>query len=1528
MKTDSDICSSRFEERSPLHTFDIRHCRKSVRLASSNRRHRFIALCNIDQSSESRLAAPVGERLAVRQTVAYRGEADMLQTVAHRGEADMLMRVAADGSGASYEPQSSSAPNSPKSTSPKTGQQDSRPAATGPSQQATRTALRAYRPGNATSKQNLENALWKEALSSASAPKLLDRPSAYEAERAKLQREYGGSLPSGMTPADLDSTWASAAANARARYDQAPAVRALQRYGEAALGKRPRGQAAPDSTITTNTQNAALGQVMDYYMAQQGQYAIPGTAAYSAEERKALTDPKGLAAAEQAFEQAHLSALPRAVQPTALAGFAHRGELTAAERQLPQRTAHAIAALGQTAPNSRARASAMSALATDGFDQEVMTYQASQHEGYAAPGSTQWSTDAQNLLNDQSALLAARDAVAVAQVRQLAAHGLNLRQFGAELWAGETVAQAQLRQQQDENPPLVCTPNGSEALSPLERQKQGEWDALTSLSESLSNLSSSGVEPSLARQALMANSYVGALAGEINKTMQAVAAGKGATSANAIGFLEQTVQSSSVDPQLAARVVSASAQTLRRSLNDQSAASATQAAQAFVSTARIYYVMLMAAQASVPGARALATEINQWSYTAANNTNSTITVSRFSSSPSPLEQMLQQVLTTAQQQKVPANLLHDWVSLAQTPGRLQAVNNGLQQNASAWVTFQQSLDANRELARQPLPRVTSLTAPSPAQTPDQVHATYDQALMGLEHNGGLPSTVDPAAAAAAQTMMSPGYVGDAADAVALARAMIAGETQQLDAVWLQQHAGEGLTTPVDFLTTQAAAQVSSLGIVSSSALQQGLRGMEAPLPTAPSQTVIARTTSAYEALEAAKASGSQHAVAIAQQAMNEAIANELLSVYSGQFAGNALLTNDENSDWRVLAEEQVARDHADDPQLSATLPALLEAGEITQASINPHDDQQSIAALDASLAPLQRSAADPRNAITQAVLNDARVRDLISRQISAATAGANADKPTAALAHEAAFIAPYEQTDPNGPVAQQIVEGTVAAAVTQRILGTAGRAATAPNQDPLGVAAPLMQAAQASPTLALAVFNAFNLPDRSHTGAPAENALISAAGDLHDATDYRDAAIIYAALPDDPQVVGVAAQLQQAQAAKAAMLTAVSAQFAQPHDVGARNIRSWIRASFNGPNSAPDWLAQDLADGYEYQQAGSIKSVGPLKNQRLASTINAALYQSSSNNRVSTATPPSPDLIGRQNADGLTLQQFSSRSALASYVGAADGLRPTSGAGAGATYSLNTVVYGSTTLGEVIDDIEHQAVGAKTKLTASAPVVLQAVPVEVNGQLVSAFRVENSDGALTWIGPGGGVTLSWQAQDAALTQARSNTVVQVVGGVSEANAQGNADPLLKTDTPPPPPTPHHSIWVSIAESGVAMLAGVALGAVDPFLGALAAFAVYQIFDQVSNDGNVTVFDFDRDLVDGRMSRKIAEQFAVDSGGEALDSLADGFGPVAGAAVSDRVGSFLATRFLASAGTDAAAATTTEAAAATTQAATRKAIEAV
>jgi hypothetical protein len=122
-----------------------------------------------------------------------------------------------------------------------------------------------------------------------------------------------------------------------------------------------------------------------------------------------------------------------------------------------------------------------------------------------------------------------------------------MRQFGADLWAGETVAQAELTQQQDENPPRVHTRNAPpQPLSAMERRKQGEWDALTSLSQALNSLPSSGVDPSLARQALMANGYVSALAGEINNTMQAAA--KGGTTADGIAFLDNTVKSSSIDP--------------------------------------------------------------------------------------------------------------------------------------------------------------------------------------------------------------------------------------------------------------------------------------------------------------------------------------------------------------------------------------------------------------------------------------------------------------------------------------------------------------------------------------------------------------------------------------------------------------------------------------------------------------------------------------------------------------------------------------------------------------------------------------------------------------------------------------------------------------------------------------------------------------------------------------------------------------------------------------------------------------------
>jgi hypothetical protein len=917
-----------------------------------------------------------------------------------------MVRIVADGGGVSYQPPpttTSSSSSTPASGSP----HGTRSAPLSPAQKATCTALDNYRSNKPATQQKLETALWNEALSGASATQLLNHPAAYRAEAAKLQQEYSGSLPKGT----LDKVWASAAANARARYDQAPTTRALQQCGNAKL--HTKGGPAPNSAATTNAQRASLAEVMDHYMAEHGQYFVPGTAGYASEEAKALADPKGLAAAERAFEQAQNAALPKGVRPSDLVGLAKGGELDAA-----------TALVGRSKSGSLAWKAATNALSTDGFDEEVMNYEFANHEGYATPGSAQWTIDAESLLGHSAALTAARDAVAMEHESELSASGLNVLQFGTDLWAGETAAQAQLTQLRDEHPPLVCTPNEPDQppLSALDRQKQAEWDALTSLSDALNNVSSSAVDPALARQSLMANGYVQGLAGQINRTMQAVGASAGNTPADAIAFLGNTVKSSRIDPQLATMVVSAATSTLRADLKALSSASSEQAAQGFSATAGIYYTLQLAAQASVPGATSLANAINLWSYQAANSTNSTITV--FSSSPSPLEQMLQQVLSTAQQQKVVPNLFHAWVGLTQSKN-WAPVNNGLQQNAAAWSGFQQTLNATRQLDYVRLPPNTPLTTPSPVQTGQQVHATYDQAVMALEQNGDLPSTIAPAAAAAMQTMMSAGYV--AGDEIALARAMIADNTQQLDAAWLQQHAGQGLTMLVDFFTAQSDQQVTSLKVVSSRIVKQALKGLEAPLPTAPSYAAIARTNSAFATLEGAKASGNQLAIATAQQAMNEAIANELLSVYPDQFPGSTLLTNDENSDWRILAEEQVASDHAGDSQLASQLPALLESGEITQASIIPGHDAQSVAALDASLAPFQRPGADPGSAITQAVLNDARVRELIGRQVSAGTTGINADQPTAALAREAAFLSTYEQNDPNGPVADQIVAGTIAA---------------------------------------------------------------------------------------------------------------------------------------------------------------------------------------------------------------------------------------------------------------------------------------------------------------------------------------------------------------------------------------------------------------------------------------------------------------------------------------------------------------------
>jgi hypothetical protein len=81
----------------------------------------------------------------------------------------------------------------------------------GVTQHATQAALQADTSGKPADKRRLEVALWNEALAETGDTKnpqdLLDNPAALNAEWRRLQREYDGHLPHGVTAADLDAAW-------------------------------------------------------------------------------------------------------------------------------------------------------------------------------------------------------------------------------------------------------------------------------------------------------------------------------------------------------------------------------------------------------------------------------------------------------------------------------------------------------------------------------------------------------------------------------------------------------------------------------------------------------------------------------------------------------------------------------------------------------------------------------------------------------------------------------------------------------------------------------------------------------------------------------------------------------------------------------------------------------------------------------------------------------------------------------------------------------------------------------------------------------------------------------------------------------------------------------------------------------------------------------------------------------------------------------------------------------------------------
>ncbi|HEY6926604.1 MAG TPA: hypothetical protein VI653_24175, partial [Steroidobacteraceae bacterium] len=1075
--------------------------------------------------------------------------------------------------------------------------------------------------------------------------------------------------------------------------------------------------------------------------------------------------------------------------------------------QLPNQTTQAIDNYGAAvahAPGSLDETTARTQLHSALFNQEVMYYE-QQHGGkLAVPGSQAWQKDAQALLTDHAALRTTRVAIAWTNRSQAAAHGLDLKHLGAQEWAGEQIAAAQLHDPQ--------TADGSKGICPtLEDKAQGEQSAVLSLSQSLTSLNdpaTSGVDPQLARQALFGDAYVATLGNEIPHTMHDISVTKGQTSADGIGFLYRVVHQPGVDLGLATVLIRSAAPQLRQFLSDQSKASGDQAATAFTWVAGLYGVLLDANHAGAPGAGTLAQELAQWSYSAANAISSS---TNHGFTDNKLAAMMRSLWPQILKQGVAPNLLYAWEDLSAG----EAAKKG-----NMWGFFKVALDGNAQLAPW-----TPVGAQPPTTTPltsDQVHAYFNGALeevTGQQGSGGsLPRDINPVMFAAVETEMVGGYTSK--DDGVLARAMIAGQQQQLELAWQKQHRRQPVLMPVNALTAQAGADVLALGNQIglggpswSNAVGQGVHGIQAAASRAPSRRIIEGTTTAYTRLRKAQASGNASAIARAQQQFDEAVMRELRAVYGGRFSGDSLFSDNENASWNYQAEVQVLRDHAGSTAMIEQVAVRMQKGEIVDLALQPGQDvHTSVLTLDTQLAPLQQPGAAPgSDPVTKAVLSDPRVQRLISGQVGVATTGSAGD-PTGTLANEASVLAWYDEHDSTGPVAHQITTGSVESGVTRQILANAvGTAAI--NHDPLGTAAPLMQAAQASPTLTLAVYNDFNLPVTGAPGAPsadapAPNALTAAAGSVHSAADYRNLAIIYGTLPDG---------LPQGEAGKAALIRAFGAELSQPNSTAAGDIANWIPASFDGKNSAPAALANDLTTGYQYVAGDQIATVGKLGNSQLASTIRGALFQKSDKGDGSAPFFGSAvNMDAAASADGSTLQGFDSEASFTAYVAQAYGLQPISGGGANAVYDLNTVVYGQTTLGQIVIDLKRQA--GVTSLGVDNPIVLQAAPVSVGEQLAAQFRVQQQDGSIVWLGPDGAVTAGWHGQDAALTGHVSTTVVQVAGGVVEADPFGNITSLLKTDTAPPPQS-SHPWWESVAEDTLAVTVGLVVSAVaDPLVG--------------------------------------------------------------------------------------------------------------
>jgi hypothetical protein len=974
--------------------------------------------------------------------------------------------------------------------------------------------------------------------------------------------------------------------------------------------------------------------------------------------------------------------LPRGIPSAQLRTAWNGAELRAAGRRLPQQTSRAIAAVvgaKMLAPAARARA--LSGLETATFNEQVLSYEQTLPAlTYEVPGSAAWRKDAAALLGSPTALGAARAAVMATHHQDLAKNGLDLPHFEAALWGGETVEEAKLVQRQGGYAQAVSTlataffdPNADAANSGL----------------------NTGLDPTLAREALTANSYVVGLPSAVATAANSAAGG--------ISFLAGVVSSASAAPWLATQIVHAAKSTLQSNIEAQSSADPEKAASSYVALAQIYLLMKQV------GAAALADQVARWSFAAISETSNTADINLHTGAvigPGLRDQVLQAIVSQAGQRHVAGNLFHTWLSLDGQPTK--AVNEA----DPGWSAFRASVSGDPHLASRPL-----------SSTPLRAAPTAQGLTQALQAKLGAGQSLSEAITAT-RAQMAVEYSNPPGDRneTLLAEAALA----LTGANNLNSYARDPIAAndPV----SRAARQIAQLNVFDPEVLQRAAKTMTATrTPDAVAlQREAGRASTALQTWEDDQAAKrSAPVLGRDEQAYHAALAAEL-NAATGE-TGSAWLNNPVDVDQVWKAEQGVtvinlaALKHSGNQRafqialnnLQNSFAAVAILADVS-ATRRRSNTAQAAAELTNDLSGLDRS--DP---LFQEVLGDGSMQALQAAALKdIVDAGGPAAKPEARLAKEAKVLAAYEGTvQQPGVLYASLLHAVEASPQTRTLFDevTPHSLTGQGNADQkLAQVAAVLNPLWADPDLAAALYQAKFAGSGKAGGVPDWIANASSSGDQQ--IFFADLGQIYSDIGGAQSAQGE--QLRHALEARMNGGDPLGMLVNTDGPAGARfGTGRWVRE---------DGLDQVKADGQPMQLYQDIIDEAP----RSAASEE---IEGETSYTTGGAAPPKPintagtDPVGLLGLDGLSA--VTTKAELINELGQVEGLHPvrlpqTAPEQTGLTdgqyaeYNLNQTVFGSTTLGDIVNSVLSASGG--TGVSAQTPVVLAALPMSFRRELAGS----------------------------------------------------------------------------------------------------------------------------------------------------------------------------------------------------------------